>query len=75
MKIDFVAEAQARVVPDIGQIDHTAKLALLRAVRAGKIARWQGRWAPEAGSPYGFGPLKTCYGPLEIAAYYRSMSA
>ena len=69
---DLVVEVTTRVVPDIGQIDHPSRLALNRMVRAGTIAKWRGRWAPEAGAPWGLGGLKTCYGPPEIRDYFAS---
>jgi hypothetical protein len=72
MTRDFVAEATAAPIPDIGQIDHASKLKIMREVRAGRLAKWRGRWFPEAGAPRGIGPLKTCYGTPEWAAYYAS---
>jgi hypothetical protein len=50
------------VLCDIGQIDKLTKGKLNRAVRAGKLQKWRGRWCPEPGAPWGIGPLKTCYG-------------
>ena len=67
---ELVIEARRSVIPDIGQIDHQSKLALNRMVRAGEIAKWRGRWFPEAGARWGIGPLKTCYGPPEIRDYF-----
>lgn len=67
---DIVAAALAAVIPDIGQISHVDKLALGRAVRAGTLAKWRGYWFPHAGAPVGLGPLKTCYGSPEAAAYF-----
>ena len=75
MPRDFVSAALAEVIPNIGQIDHAGKLALERAVRAGKISKWRGYWFPHAGAPYGIGPLKTCYGPNAVGAYYADWRA
>ena len=72
---DFVADALREVVPDIGQIDHASKLALGRAVRAGHISKWRGYWFPHAGAPFGMGPLKTCYGPNALCAYFAEWRA
>jgi len=70
MTRDFVAEALEDVVPNIGQIDHMGKLALERAVRAGKLAKWRGHWHPVTGAHFGLGPLKTCYGRPDVAQYF-----
>lgn len=72
MNRDFIAEATASPIADIGQINHASKLALMREVRAGRLAKWRGRWAPVPGAPWGFGPLKMCYGTPEWAAYFAS---
>ena len=58
---DFVAEACQHVVADIGQINAAARRALDQAVRSGKLIKWSGHWFPEAGAPYGLGPMKTCW--------------
>ena len=65
---DFVAEALDKVVVNIGQIDHQSKLALERAVRAGRLTKWRGFWHPVAGASWGLGSPKTCYGTHEMAA-------
>jgi hypothetical protein len=67
---DFVAEALENPIADIGQIDDAGKRALARAVRAGTLAKWRGRWYPETGASYGLGPLKSCYGRPEMGEYY-----
>lgn len=75
MPRDFVSEAMVEVIPNIGQIDHQAKLALERAVRNGVIAKWRGYWFPWAGAPVGIGPLKTCYGPAVVRDFFETMRA
>lgn len=72
MARDFVAEATREVIPNIGQIDHRAKLALERAVRRGEISKWRGHWFPVAGAAFGIGPLKTCYGPNEVCEHFAA---
>lgn len=48
------------VVVNIGQINPAMKAAMDRAVRAGKLAEWRGKWFPLAGASFGMGPDKTC---------------
>lgn len=62
--------AAGEVVPNIGQIDKPTQKQLDKMVKAGDIAKWRGKWFPVAGSPYGIGPDKTCYGSLEAALYF-----
>lgn len=75
MPRDFVTEATSRVIANIGQIDKPDQRLLDRAVKLGTISKWRGRWFPEAGAPYGLGPLKTCYGPNDVCAYYAAWRA
>lgn len=62
-----------KVVPDIGQVKGAWKAALEREVQAGRLAKWSGKWFPQAGSPSGIGPDKTCYGTPELARYFAAM--
>jgi hypothetical protein len=65
---DYVAEATAGVLVNIGQITPAGCRALARAVREGKLAQWRGYWHPVPGAAFGIGPLKTCYGRPDVAA-------
>lgn len=60
------------VVANIGQVKGAWKAALEKEVRAGRLAKWKGRWFPTAGAPWGIGPLKDCYGLPSIAAEFAS---
>lgn len=72
----FLAEIHGgEVVPNIGQIDDAARKSLERLVKLGAVAEWRGKWFPQAGSPFGMGPDKTCYGLPEVAEYFTSMKA
>ena len=62
--------AGREVEANIGQVKGAWKAALDREVRAGRLTRWQGHWFPVAGAPYGLGPLKTCYGHPDVAAFF-----
>jgi hypothetical protein len=55
---------KGEVICDIGQLNYNPiqKRALIRAVRSGIVVKWRGYWFPNAGAPFGIGPLKTCYG-------------
>jgi hypothetical protein len=53
------------VVCSIGQIDNETRRTLDRMVKFGTLTKWRGHFAPVAGAPHGFGPLKTCYGTPE----------
>lgn len=53
------------VIVDIGQVKGVWKRALNKELRAGRIVKWRGCWFPIAGSNFGIGPLKTCYGTAE----------
>lgn len=61
------------VVADIGQVKGCWKLTLEKEVRAGRLAKWRGKWFPQPGAPFGIGPDKTCYGLPEIGAYFAEM--
>ncbi len=63
------------VVPDIGQVKGAWKRALEREVRAGRLAKWRGKWFPTAGAPWGIGLDKTCYGTPELRDYFVEAKA
>lgn len=67
------AALDGEVVVNIGQVTPGEKRVLAQAVRAGKLTTWRGRWFPVAGAPVGIGPLKTCWGTPEVAAYFAEM--
>lgn len=67
------AALEGEVVVAIGQVGPLSRKALDQAVRAGKLAKWRGRWFPHAGAPVGIGPLKTCWSTPEVAAYFADM--
>lgn len=58
--------AGERVVPNIGQVRGLWKQMLEREVRAGRLAKWKGKWHPVAGAPWGMGSDKDCYGTPEL---------
>ncbi len=60
------------VIPNIGQVRGAFKAALEREVKAGRLAKWKGKWHPVAGAPFGLGPDKTCYGTPAIAAAFAA---
>lgn len=62
---DFVAEAHESVIADIGQLTRAGKRALMREVRAGRLAKWRG-----CGAPWGIGP----HGPVAAATYFAAVS-
>ena len=62
------------VIANIGQVDAPTARALDKLVKASQIAKWRGHWFPDAGAPWGIGPLKTCYGPIAARDYYASFS-
>lgn len=68
-----VAEAQQRVICNIGQITKKDLSALRRAAKAGTIEQWRGYWHPIPGAPIGLGPLKTCFGPVGSKAYFGGL--
>ena len=63
------------VETNIGQVKGAWKRALAHEVKAGRLVTWQGHWYPVPGAPWGLGPLKTCYGTPEIAAYFAAAKA
>lgn len=63
----------ARVVANIGQVNGVWKATLEREVRAGRLAKWRGKWHPVAGAPWGIGPDKTCYGAPAIRDHFAGM--
>lgn len=67
------AALEGTVIVNIGQVTLGEKRVLDQAVRAGKLAKWRGHWFPHAGAPHGIGPLKTCWGTPEVAAYFADM--
>ena len=69
-----MAEAQAKVIANIGQIDAAGKRALEREVRAGRLAKWRGAWFPQTGAPYGMLPFKTCYGTPEMKEFWEGVA-
>ena len=60
--------AQPKGTGSIGQIDRDVRRELDREVRAGRLERWRGYWAPVAGASMGLGPLKTCWGLPSVRA-------
>ena len=56
------------VIVAIGQIDRDVRRELDREVRAGRLERWRGYWAPVAGASMGLRPLKTCWGLPSVRA-------
>lgn len=64
--------AGERVIADIGQVRGVWKKCLQKEVAAGRLVKWRGHWYPEAGAPYGTGPLKDCYGTPERAKCFRN---
>ena len=63
------------VVADIGQVKGAWRRQLEKEIRAGRLTKWKGHWYPNAGSPWGMGPLKTCYGIPEIAEHFAALRA
>lgn len=63
----------ADVVADIGQVNGLWKTMLEREVRAGRLAKWRGKWHPVAGAPFGIGPDKTCYGTPALRDHFAAM--
>lgn len=60
---ELIDEALAgRIICNIGQVGPQAARQLDKLVKAGKLAKWRGYWYPSAGSNFGIGPLKTCWG-------------
>lgn len=64
------AALRGEVVVDIGHLGKLDVTVLDRAVRAGKLAKWRGKWFPNAGAPWGIGPDKTCWSTPEVAAFW-----
>lgn len=60
----------ADVVANIGQVKGAWKRQLEKEVRAGRLAKWRGKWFPVAGASFGIGPDKTCYGRPELRDYF-----
>lgn len=60
------------VLVDIGHVTEVERRFLKRAVRAGKLVSWRGKWFPVAGAPWGIGPDKTCWSTPEVAAHWQS---
>lgn len=67
--------AGEKVVADIGQVEGLWKEMLERDVRAGRLAKWKGKWHPVAGAPFGLGPDKTCYGVPAIRDHFAELRA
>lgn len=61
------------VFADTGQVKGAWKAALRKEIKAGRLVTWKGHWFPHPGSPFGMGPLKTCYGIPEIRDAYAQM--
>lgn len=71
---NFLNDAlDGQVVVDIGQITPVMKAVMDRAVRAGKLAKWRGKWFPLAGASCGIGPDKTCWSTPEVAQFFVEM--
>lgn len=71
---NFLNDAlDGHVVVNIGQISPVMKAVMDRAVRAGKLSKWRGKWFPLAGAPFGIGPDKTCWSTPEVAARFEEM--
>jgi hypothetical protein len=64
---------EGHVLVDIGQVGPLSRKALDRAVRAGKLTKWRGKWFPIAGSHIGIGPDKTCWSTPEVAQQFAEM--
>lgn len=70
----FLDEAlRGEVLVDIGQVGPLTRKALDRAVRAGKLVKWRGKWFPMAGASLGIGPDKNCWSTPEVAKYFAEM--
>jgi hypothetical protein len=61
------------VLVDIGQVGPLSRKALDRAVRAGQLVKWRGKWFPLAGAAFGIGPDKNCWSTPEVAAHFATM--
>jgi hypothetical protein len=61
------------VLVDIGQVGPLSRKALDRAVRAGKLTKWRGKWFPVAGASFGIGPDKNCWSTPEVAKQFADM--
>lgn len=71
---NFLNDAlDGQVVVSIGQVSPVMRAVMDRAVRAGKLAKWRGKWFPLAGAPFGLGPDKTCWSTPEVAAQFAEM--
>lgn len=71
---NFLNDAlDGQVVVSIGQISPAMKAVMDRAVRAGMLSKWRGKWFPVAGAPLGLGPDKTCWSTPEVAAQFVEM--
>lgn len=66
----ITAALNGDVVCDIGQVDMPTKRMLDNLAKDGTLAKWRGHWYPTAGAPWGIGPLKSCWGPPEVAEFY-----
>ncbi len=69
------AALRGEVVCNIGHLGKLDVKLLDRAVRAGKLVKWRGKWFPVAGAPFGIGPDKTCWSTPEVAAYFAEFRA
>jgi hypothetical protein len=58
------------VLVNLGQFSKHTEAALKRAVKAGHLKAWRGKWFPQAGAPVGIGPDKTCYALPAIAQHF-----
>lgn len=60
------------VIPNIGQVKGVWKRQLEKEVKAGRLAKWKGKWYPVAGASWGLGPDKTCYGTPELRDHFSA---
>lgn len=58
------------VLVNTGQVTPDEVKALKRAVRAGQLISWRGKWFPEPGAAFGIGPDKVCWSTPETAARF-----
>lgn len=62
------------VIPNIGQVKGVWKRQLEKEVKAGRLAKWKGKWYPVAGASWGLGPDKTCYGTPALKEHFSAFN-